>query len=287
MISVRHLTLLACGAALLGHPLLGDTATTLAEPLVKIIGEIAEKASPSARDYSRIAEATLDFGRRKLQTKERPQKEVIESGLDAVDAGEKLNTKAAEWPRLREELKNLLENDEDQPSEPPPPNDPSQNQDQNKENQDNQKDQDGSDQQKSSRTDDQSDQRSDQKQKGDSSQKQNDERSPQENSQQQEGSEANDQTQGTDQRNASSAFGDMKESSPPPTSPQTPTDSTETQKVGGQSTKETSREDIEDPQLVIPLQKLDQLRNQDSPAKLFRMMEGPPSSTPAKKGKDW
>ena len=284
MIPTRHLALLACGAAFLGHPLFGNTDATLAEPLVKIIAEICEKASPSAKDYSRIADATLDFGRRKLQTKERAQRGVIESGLDAVDAGEKLDAKATDWPRLREELKNLLDNDEQQPSQPPPSKDQSQNQDQN---QDNQQDQDGSDQQNNPRTDNKSDPQSDQKQKGDQSQEQNDEQSTQDNSNSQDGSETNDQAQPPDQKNASSAFGDMKESSEPPTPPQTPPESTETQKVGGQPNKETAKEGNEDPQLVIPLQKLDQLRNQDSPAKLFRMMEGPPSSTPAKKGKDW
>jgi len=39
--------------------------------------------------------------------------------------------------------------------------------------------------------------------------------------------------------------------------------------------------------LTLPLQKLEQLRNDDSPAKLFQLMEGEKKPTPAKKGKDW
>ena len=42
-----------------------------------------------------------------------------------------------------------------------------------------------------------------------------------------------------------------------------------------------------DPSLAMPLQKLEQLRNQDSPAKLFRLMQGDPGRTPDKKGKNW
>ena len=38
---------------------------------------------------------------------------------------------------------------------------------------------------------------------------------------------------------------------------------------------------------AMPLQKLEQLRNQDSPAKLFKLMQGDPGRTPDKKGKNW
>jgi Ca-activated chloride channel family protein len=41
-----------------------------------------------------------------------------------------------------------------------------------------------------------------------------------------------------------------------------------------------------DPDLAMPLQKLEQVRNQDSPAKLQQLMQGQPQKAP-KKGKDW
>jgi Ca-activated chloride channel family protein len=42
-----------------------------------------------------------------------------------------------------------------------------------------------------------------------------------------------------------------------------------------------------DPALALPLQKLEQLRNQDSPAELFQLMEEQKEATPRKKTKDW
>ena len=77
-----------------------------------------------------------------------------------------------------------------------------------------------------------------------------------------------------------SAFGDMskKDDQPPPPPPQ------DTQKVGGEK-QEQPKEPI-DPSLALPLQKLDQLRNQDSPAQLFQLMEVDKKPT-KKSGKNW
>ena len=55
------------------------------------------------------------------------------------------------------------------------------------------------------------------------------------------------------------------------------------QKVGGQ---EQPPQEQADPSLALPLQKLDQLRNQDSPAQLFQLMEGEKKPT-KKPAKDW
>jgi Ca-activated chloride channel family protein len=72
-----------------------------------------------------------------------------------------------------------------------------------------------------------------------------------------------------------------KESSPPPPPPEG-----DTQQVGGQPDQKPADANA-DPALAMPLQKLEQLRNQDSPAKLFRLMQGDPGRTPDKKGKNW
>lgn len=72
-----------------------------------------------------------------------------------------------------------------------------------------------------------------------------------------------------------------KEEPPPPEKANTG----ETQKIGGQPSQ---RQDAKvDPSLALPIQKLDQLRNQDSPAKLFQMMDSRENKTPPKKGRDW
>ena len=67
--------------------------------------------------------------------------------------------------------------------------------------------------------------------------------------------------------------------------PNEPPPSSETQKVGGTEKKEPP-ENL-DPALALPLQKLEQLKDKDSPARLFQIMEGEKKPTPAKKGKDW
>ena len=64
---------------------------------------------------------------------------------------------------------------------------------------------------------------------------------------------------------------------PPPPKPGT-------QKVGGQQDKKSTEQ--VDPELAMPLQKLDQVRNQDSPAKLQQLMQGQQQKTKST-GKDW
>ena len=71
-----------------------------------------------------------------------------------------------------------------------------------------------------------------------------------------------------------------KKDEPPPPPQQN------TQKVGGApENKEADREPT-DPALALPMQKLEQLRNQDSPAQLFQLMEGEKKAQ-KKTGKDW
>ena len=45
--------------------------------------------------------------------------------------------------------------------------------------------------------------------------------------------------------------------------------------------------DKTDPSLALPMQKLDQLRNQDSPAKLFQMLDSQEHKPRPKPGRDW
>jgi Ca-activated chloride channel family protein len=66
-----------------------------------------------------------------------------------------------------------------------------------------------------------------------------------------------------------------------------PQPQTGTQKVGGQQDKK--REDQTAPELAMPLQKLEQVKNQDSPAKLQQIMQGQEQQQqkPKTAGKDW
>jgi Ca-activated chloride channel family protein len=76
---------------------------------------------------------------------------------------------------------------------------------------------------------------------------------------------------------------DSKSKPPPPPEPKQ-ANTGETQKIGGQRQQQAAKAD---PSLVLPIQKLDQLRNQDSPAELFQMLDSRDAKTPPKKGRDW
>jgi Ca-activated chloride channel family protein len=77
--------------------------------------------------------------------------------------------------------------------------------------------------------------------------------------------------------------------SPPPTPPPgegASTGDADRQPVGGQPPRPSSAEGK--PELAMPLQKLDQVKQADSPAKLFRVMEGKPTGpATGKKGQTW
>ena len=210
---------------------------TLAKPLSTTVARLADQDAFSARDYSELAQTTITFGQRAKSAQQHPPENVIRDALQAVDQGETLDAKAADWPRERQELQDLLK-----PDEPPPPKDkPKQNQDKQKQDQ----------------------QKQDQPQNKDQSQQ--DQPKPE---------------QPQQQKQNQDAFGDMKDQKkqPPPPPPGT-------QKVGGQQDKKPA-EQSPDPELAMPLQKLEQVRNQDSPAKLQQLMQGQ-QQKPKATGKDW
>ncbi|MBA3848561.1 MAG: hypothetical protein C0502_01015 [Opitutus sp.] len=225
---------------------------TLAKPLTTTVARLADKAALSARDCADLAQTTITFGQRLKSAQRKSPEGVVRDGLAAVDLGEKADPKAADWPRLRKELEELLEK-----QEPPPQQDPK------------------------------NDQQNHQQQKQNKDQKQDQQNQDQQNKDQQQQDQQQSEQQKQEQQQKQDAFGDMKDQpdqqqadeqkQPPPPKPQT-------RKVGGQ--KEKKEEMPLDPDLAVPLQKLDQVRNQDSPAQLQQLMQGRPAKQP-KKGKDW
>lgn len=258
----------------------GAGADATSEALVQTVADISGKAAPGARDYRRLTEATLDFARRKAMGGEGFSPGVITSALDAVDAGEALDRNAADWPTLRKELEAYLDGSQ----EPPPPQ-PEQQQDQQKD-----QNQQPSDPSQQNEQQQQQQQNSDPKpgepppQNGSSA---NDAKSPT--------SPPSDPSSGQSEppknpENRESAFGNMQRPpSPPPTPPPgegASTGDADRQPVGGQPPRPSSAEGK--PELAMPLQKLDQVKQADSPAKLFRVMEGKPTGpATGKKGQTW
>ena len=223
---------------------------TLAKPLSATVARLAVKDIVSAKEYSEMASTTVTYGQRVKSAQQQPSENVIRDGLSAVDAGEKLDAKAADWPKLRSELEDLLKKEE------PPKQD--------------KKDQDKKDQQ-----------RQDKQQQKNQQQDQSDQQKSDQQQQEQEQKEQQDQQQ---QQQNKDAFGDMKEKpeqKKPEPKPQPPPG---TQKVGGQQEKKPA--EPVDAELAMPLQKLDQVRHQDSPAKLQQLMQG---QQPKQKttGKNW
>lgn len=238
-------------------------ADALAAPLSKTVARLAEQSTLSAKDYAQLAETTVTYGQRLKSSQQPVPERVIRDALLAVDLGEKNDAKAADWPKLRKDLEDLIKRDEQEKQD-------DSKQDQQKQDQpQNQDQQQGQDQQQ---------QNQDQK----SQDQQN-----QQNQQQQQSSQDKNQDQNQSeqpQKQGQEAFGDMKEQ-PDDKKPQPkPQPQPGTQKVGGQQDKPPT--DQVDPELAMPLQKLDQVRNQDSPAKLQQLMQGQQSKG-KNSGKNW
>lgn len=240
-------------SAAAAEPQPGDT---LAKPLSTLVGRLAEKSELAAKDCAELAQTTLTYGERVRSAQQHPQESVVRDALQAVDLGEKLDAKAADWPKLRQQLEELLKRDDQQ-----------QKQDEQKQDQKNEE-QKKQDQQQQNQDKSQQQQNQEQQQKD---QQKQEEQQPQQNQQQKQ-----------------DAFGDMKDpqeqkaedqkpAQPPPPKPGT-------QKVGGQ--KEEKSAEQADPELAMPLQKLEQVRNQDSPAKLQQLMQGQ-QQKPKGTGKNW
>ncbi|MFT3869924.1 MAG: VWA domain-containing protein [Nibricoccus sp.] len=221
-----------------------------ADTLTKLVASLSQRKDLTARDYAELANSTIAYGK-DLQT---GQKHIspgpVNDALAGVGLGEALDTKAADWPKLRSELEALLKKKE------PPKQDEKQQSQQQEQKQD----------------------------KKDQQQQQQKKQEPQ-NSQQQKQQQKQSQ-QGQPPPPKQSAFGDMKEKSAEKSNqPQPPADPTEQQKVGGAQEKKEGQA-VQDTALAAPLQKLEQLKDQDSPAQLYQLMQGPVTA-PKKPAKDW
>jgi len=291
-------TLLMLASLFVGSPRGSHAATPdddpLGAPLSLLIGKLAAAPMVDADDFAQLAEETISYGHRVLGSGQKPTLGVLYDGLDAVDAGELLDPAAADWPALRAALEELI----NQAEEPPPDQQPQQNDEQQddheQENQD-QQEQDGeqSGDQQNESGEGESDQNENQGESSDQQQDGDNQGDPQD-SQDGEQSEQDNPNPGREpseqeRQNAESAFGDMDEEEPSPEQEQPqpapqPQRPPQTQRVGGQATQNADAAD--NPELAVPLQKLDQLKKQDSPAQLFQLMQDP-NAQPPPTGRDW
>ncbi|HVU33179.1 MAG TPA: VWA domain-containing protein [Opitutaceae bacterium] len=239
--------------------------------LSRIVTRLANSATRNARDWADLARETVTWGGR-LQSAQKPVPAgPVHDAMDAVAIGSKLDANAADWPKLHRDLEALLKKPE------PPPQQKQQNQkQQNKSPQQNQQNQNQKNQNESQKSSpDQS-----QANKSSGAPQNQPSKSADDRSKQGEKPEASGKPE--HQKSDQSLFGDMKK--PPVPAP----DPSQLQKVGGTEQKKENAQAAANPALALPLEKLDQLRQQDSPAQLFQMLQGDRSQATRKQpAKNW
>ncbi|PTX91686.1 VWA domain-containing protein [Opitutus sp. ER46] len=239
-----------------------------AEPpaLAKIVGRLATADRQSARDWADMAGATVSWGTQLQSSQGQVPAGPVNDALRAVELGRALDPKVTDWDKLREQLEALLQ----RPDQKPPPE--QQKQQQQKQQQQNQ------DQSK------QNPSQQDQPPKQDPQQQNQEQKQPPEQKPDEQKNDSSPSPQNskpdTPPKDQPPAFGDMKQPPPPPPP------SKDTQKVGGAPEKRPTPEQ-QDPNMAVPLEKLEQLKNQDSPAELFQLMQAPERRDQKKPKKDW
>ena len=193
----------------------------------------------------------------------------MRDALRAVDNGERADPKAADWPKMRSDLEDLLKKPEDK------------NKDQKN------KDQQDKDQNQQQKQDRKQDQKQDDKQQQGQPKDQNRDQqgSPSQSKQQDSKDQQQPKPEDSKSQTNQSAFGDMSKPTPTPArkEPQRAM-----QKVGGVRKDQPEDPARSNPELAVPLEKLEQLKSEDSPAELFGMLrKGEPTPTPANTGKNW
>ncbi len=289
--------LLLHGSLVIGHSSFAAEAESspLSAPVTQLIGRLATRDQATAKDYAELARTTVIYGQRAQESKEAVPEGAVRDALAAVEAGQALDPKAADWADLRKQLEALLPKDT-----PPPPKDDKSKPDEKKPEQ-NKKDS-SEDKDEQGEKGESSDSKDEEKKSEDSK---SDQSKPDENKDGQSGTgdkPSEDKPQGSDSKKkpdtpGQSAFGDMKDEPPPdpkrsgereqPDSEQPAPEPSEMQQVGGASGEPSTDPARLDPSLSIPLQKLDQVKQGDSPAHLFQLLQDPNSAPPAPAGKNW
>jgi Ca-activated chloride channel family protein len=244
---------------------------TTADPvalLSKIVARLSAQDRCSPQDWAELGQESVTWGQHVKSSGKPVPEGPVRDALRAVELGSASDPKAADWPRLKSELEDLLKKPDEQQQ---------QQQQQSQDNPQNQDKQQNPDQ----KQDQQQGQSKDQKENPQPSGKQDSSRSSPSQQQQQKPQERKGEEQ-------ASAFGDMAEPTPTPTPPGAREPQQAMQKVGGVRKDQPRDPATDDPELAVPLEKLEQVKNQDSPAELFDLLrKGEPMPTPTNTGRNW
>jgi Ca-activated chloride channel family protein len=245
-----------------------DPAATLS----KIVGRLSDAEQCTALDWAELAGETVTWGEHLKSAGQEVPEGPVRDALRAVESGRQANPKAADWPQIHTQLEDLLKKPDDQKKDDQKQQDQKQDQDQKQKQDQQNKDQQNKDQNQDSKQD---------QQKQQDSQPKNDKQDQQRDQQNQQQKNSHD----SKQQQKDSAFGNMNRPTPTPSAGSY---QGATQKVGGARKDDTKDPARENPELAVPLQRLEQVKNQDSPAELFQMLRnGEPIPAPANNGKNW
>lgn len=212
--------------------------------------------------WKAMAEQTLALGQEMRKNRQPVEPGVVNDALAAVDAGERADARAADWSKLREDLRHLLD-------QPPPDQKPEQKPEE-KKNDEEKKDQ--KEQQNQQQNPEQQDNQDEQ-------QKQPQQQQQQQNSQEQAKQDAQKQSDTREQ---------PQQQQP---KPQASGEPPKTRKFGGKQDKE-QKTSAENPELAAALARLDQVQDRDRPAILHQRLEQAtekqqPQASGAANSHDW
>ncbi len=287
MVTNQSLLLLIFVCSLfLNVPLFAQLPGTETEKsLPVLISELTEKGQLSALDYVNISNASIAYAQKELAQQTLPPEGILKDTQRAIDEGEQNFPDAPYWEELKQKLAALRKQMEEQKK---PENQESDQNDKSEENKDQKEDENSSkDKDGDSKKEDENGDETEQKDDSENSEQSQGENSEQKGDEKQEptadGNKAED-------KNEQSKMGDLKDPSseePKTISPPKENDSGKTQTVGG-TAHESDQSLAENPELAEAIQKLKRAENNDSPAKLFQLLNPEKRDSPQKeKGKTW
>jgi Ca-activated chloride channel family protein len=242
-----------------------DPAATLS----KIVGRLSGQENCSALDWAELGRETVTWGQHLKSASQEVPEGPVDDALRAVSSGRAADPKASNWDQMQSELEDLLKKPDEKKQDQK---DKDQKKDEDKK-QDQDKKQDGKGN---------PDQQKDQQQKQQDSSQKPDQGQGKDQQQDQPGKPQDSKDQ---QQKNESAFGKMGQPTP---SPDPKAYQGATQRVGGVRKDEPNDPARANPELAVPLEKLEQVKNGDSPAELFEMLrKNEPITAPASTGKNW
>jgi Ca-activated chloride channel family protein len=301
-------------AFVIGHSSFAAEASSAApapDPLVSLVGQLATAPTLVPADLAHLAELTASTGETARAAKKNLPEGALRDALAAIDSGNTTAPSAADWPALRKRIETLLA-----PPPQPPKKEESKPQD-SPDKKDQSKDDQKSDQSKSDKSDSSENQSSpsDSKKPDDPSGSPSESQSPSSKDETPKPSSGDDKSNdpSPDAKDPSSPSDPSTEKplsdlasdpkqppekgtdSAPPSPP--PPDASTQQQAGGVAAEGTTDPSAADPAnanpaLMVPRQKLDNVRASDSPARLYQLLndsESPPGSATRAAGRkqDW